>query len=138
MKANATIWQEFWIQDYNILILGSELNDMLTERFNSEIGPVFIDVLKKYHEVVFKEPELEEQRDLCRQETTFRRMIKGAQLIRCLECQFWGREEDVSLDFDPRRPDHWCSRCNMYSKPDFFCAAARKVEHEDLREEEGK
>ena len=69
MKANATIWQDFRIQDYNIPILGSELNDMLTKRFDSEIGPVFIDVLKKYHEVVFKEPELEEQRDLCRQET---------------------------------------------------------------------
>ena len=138
MKANATIRQEIRINDYEIHILGSDLNDMLTKHFESEIGQVFIDVLKKYHEVVFKEPELEEQRDLCRQETTFRRMIKGAQLIRCMECQFWGREEDVGLDFDPRRPDHWCSRCNMYSKPDFFCAAARKVEHEDLREEEGK
>ena len=128
MKENATIRQEIRIRDYEVEILGSDLNDMLTKRFDSEIGPVFIDVLKKYHEVVFKEPELEEQRDLRLQEIAFRRMIKGAQLIRCLECQFWGSEEDVSLDFDPRRPDHWCSRCNMYSKPDFFCAAAKKVE----------
>ena len=138
MNANASIWQEFRIQDYNIPILGSELNDMLTKRFNSEIGPVFIDVLKKYHEVVFKEPELAEQRDLHLQETVFRRMIKGAQIIRCLDCQFWGREEDVSLDLNPLRHDNWCSYCRMFSKPDFFCAAARKVEHEDLREEEGK
>ena len=138
MKANATIWQDFRIQDYNIPILGSELNDMLTKRFDSEIGPVFIDVLKKYHEVVFKEPELVEQKDLHLQATVFRRMIKGAQLIRCLECQFWGREEAVSLDLNPLRPDHWCSYCHMFSKPDFFCAAARKVEAEDLREEESK
>lgn len=138
MKANATIRQETRIGDYGINILGSDLNDMLTKHFDSEIGLVFIDVLKKYHEVVFKEPELDEQRDLCRQETTFRRIIKGAQLIRCLECQFWGREEDVILDLNPLRPDNWCSYCHMFSKPDFFCAAARKVEAEDLREEESK
>lgn len=138
MKANATIQQEIRISDFEIPILGSDLNDMLSKYFNSEIGPVFIDVLKKYHEVVFKEPELEEHRDLHLQETVFRRMIKGAQLIRCMECQFWGREEDVSLDLNQLRPDHWCSRCNMFSKPDFFCAAAIKVEHEDLREEESK
>ena len=99
MKANATIRQETRIGDYGINILWSDLNDMLTKHFDSEIGPVFIDVLKKYYEVVFKEPELDEQRDLCRQ---------------------------------------WCSYCHMFSKPDFFCAAARKVEAEDLREEEGK
>jgi len=128
MKANATIRQEIRIRDYEINILGSDLNDMLTKRFASEVGPVFIDVLKKYHEVVFKEPELEERKDPSRQETAFRRMIKGAQLIRCLECQFWGREEDVSLDLNPLRPDHWCSYCHMFSKPDFFCAAASKVE----------
>lgn len=138
MKANATIRQEIRISDYETNILGSDLNDMLSKRFDSEIGPVFIDVMKKYHEVVFKEPELEEQKDPYRQEIAFRRMIKGAQLIRCLECQFWGREEDVSLDLNPLRPDNWCSYCHMFSKPDFFCAAARKVEHEDLREEEGK
>lgn len=107
MKANATIRQEIRIRDYEFNIFGSDLNDMLTKRFDSEIGPVFIDVLKKYHEVVFKEPELEEQRAPCLQEIAVRRMIKGAQLIRCLECQFWGREEDVSLDLNPLRPDHW-------------------------------